>query len=75
MRVGHSANGVFNEGLTKPQDKKVENTKVDEHIAAKKASDEVASNKVSDIKEAIKNGTYKVDMDATADKMAQSLLS
>ncbi|PAF44135.1 flagellar biosynthesis anti-sigma factor FlgM [Helicobacter sp. 11S02629-2] len=74
MRVGHSANGVFSEGITKPQDKKVENPKAEEHIAASKESDEVASTKASDIKEAIKNGNYKIDMDATADKLAQSLL-
>jgi flagellar biosynthesis anti-sigma factor FlgM len=34
----------------------------------------VEKSKVEEIKESIKNGTYKIDLDQTASKMAKSLL-
>jgi len=34
----------------------------------------VEKSKVENIKEAIQNGTYKIDLDKTASKMADSLL-
>ena len=34
----------------------------------------VEKSKVESLKESIKNGTYKIDIDATAKKLAESLL-
>lgn len=36
--------------------------------------EEVEKSKVDEIKESIKNGTYKIDIDNTAKKLAKSLL-
>lgn len=38
------------------------------------ASETQENDKVSDIKERVENGTYKIDIGKTADKMAQELL-
>ena len=44
-------------------------------ISSKKIkTDEVEKSKVDEIKESIKNGTYKIDIDNTAKKLAKSLL-
>jgi len=37
-------------------------------------TENVEKSKVEEIKESIKNGTYKIDLDQTASKMAKSLL-
>ena len=37
-------------------------------------TDNVEKSKVEKIKEAINNGTYKIDLDTTANKMAEALL-
>ena len=37
-------------------------------------TEEVEKSKVDEIKESIKNGTYKIDIDNTAKKLAKSLL-
>jgi len=44
-------------------------------ISSKKIkTDEVEKSKVDEIKESIKNGTYKIDIDNSAKKLAKSLL-
>ena len=44
-------------------------------ISSKKIKpDEVEKSKVDEIKESIKNGTYKIDIDNSAKKLAKSLL-
>ncbi len=37
-------------------------------------TEQVEKSKVDEIKESIKNGTYKIDIDNTAKKLAKSLL-
>lgn len=50
-----------------------QNSKVDSaDISTNKLSQN--EQKISDIKEQIDNGTYKIDINKTADKMAQDLL-
>jgi len=44
-------------------------------VSSKKPKiEEVEKSKVDEIKESIKNGTYKIDIDNTAKKLAKSLL-
>ena len=40
----------------------------------KTKTEEVEKSKVDEIKESIKNGSYKIDIDNTAKKLAKSLL-
>ena len=53
------------------KDKNIEeNNRLDKQVADKSRSDRLAQ-----IKEEIKNGTYKIDLAATADIMARNLLN
>ncbi|MDD6055954.1 MAG: flagellar biosynthesis anti-sigma factor FlgM [Helicobacter sp.] len=45
-----------------------------ESLETKKTQNDRATSKVDSIKEAIKNGSYKIDLRATAEKVAQELL-
>lgn len=52
-----------------------QNDKVADNAPQDIKTEQVAeANKVSDIKQQIDNGTYKIDINKTADKMAQDLL-
>lgn len=53
-----------------PQNPKVDSTKGDNSPEKLSQNEQ----KVSEIKEQIDNGTYKIDINKTADKMAQDLL-
>lgn len=55
-------------------EKSVEN-KQQEHSTPTRVADKRHSDRVAQIKEDIKNGNYKVNLAATSDKMAQSLLN
>lgn len=53
------------------QNQKVQDSQKEETLATNLSENE---QKVNEIKEQIDNGTYKIDINKTADKMAQDLL-
>ncbi len=59
MIKGISSNSTFISTISPKNNKQIEN---------------VEKSKVESLKEAIQNGTYKIDLDKTASKMAKSLL-
>lgn len=60
--------------LNKNYEKSVEN-KQQEHGTSAGIADRQHSDRIAKLKEDIKNGNYKVNLAATSDKMAQSLLN
>ncbi|STQ87133.1 flagellar biosynthesis anti-sigma factor FlgM [Helicobacter muridarum] len=88
MRVASSVMGSIQQAQSRDlrnefnrnvQDKKNNNINKDifelEKISEFNTAQKLREEKIARIKEEIKNGTYKIDLLATSDKMAQSLLN
>lgn len=79
MRITASVTATLQQAQSRDRNDVIKNNDKHERLREDSVSEifsgKSRSDRIAQIKEEIKNGTYKLDMSATSDRMARSLLN